>query len=90
MAKLSGSLTTYPARAALLWYLGTITVGTAALFHPLSASDPRAPLSLLDALFTATSATCVTGLTVRSTAVELSRYGQIIVLILISLAASAF
>lgn len=39
----------------------------------------------LDALFTATSAVCVTGLTVVDTATEFTRFGQIIILILIQL-----
>jgi trk system potassium uptake protein TrkH len=58
-----------------------IAVGTVLLWLPVSAADR--PLTLLDALFTSTSAVCVTGLIVVDTAADLSRFGQIVVLILI-------
>jgi trk system potassium uptake protein TrkH len=51
------------------------------LWLPVSAA--RAPLSLLDALFTATSAVCVTGLIVVDTPNDLSIFGQSVVLLLI-------
>jgi trk system potassium uptake protein TrkH len=47
-------------------------------------SGPR-PISLLDALFTATSAVCVTGLTVVDTGRDLAPASQFIVLVLIQL-----
>jgi trk system potassium uptake protein TrkH len=50
---------------------------------------PRAstaePLSLVDALFTSTSATCVTGLIVKDTGSDFTLMGQIVILVLIQL-----
>ncbi len=63
-------------------FLSLIAIGT--LFLWLSARNFH-PLSWLDAFFTATSAVCVTGLTVVDTGAELSRFSQMIVLILIQL-----
>lgn len=62
---------------------GLSAVGGAMLLAlPISSTQPEG-IGLLDALFTATSAVCVTGLAVVDTATELSRTGQAIVLILI-------
>ncbi len=60
-----------------------IAVGTLCL--RASFSVPGEPLSFIDALFTATSAVCVTGLTVVDTGTHLSPLGQAVVLILIQL-----
>jgi trk system potassium uptake protein len=80
-----GSVTKYPARISFGWYIAFVIVGAAILMLPVCHVDGRMPLSWLDALFTATSATCVTGLTVRSTAGDFSFFGQIVILILIQL-----
>jgi trk system potassium uptake protein TrkH len=58
-----------------------ILVGTFLLSLPLAQAAE--PVSLLDALFTATSATCVTGLTVVDTGTRFSAFGQAVVLGLI-------
>jgi len=50
----------------------------------VNASADR-PVSFLDALFTSTSAACVTGLSVRSTPHDFSLFGQVVVLALIQL-----
>lgn len=49
----------------------------------LPQAAPRAPLSFIDATFTATSAACVTGLAVVDTGNDLSLFGQLVVLGLI-------
>jgi trk system potassium uptake protein TrkH len=85
MVKFSGSLLKYPARAALGWYLGMISLGALALMTPWAVLPGVSRLSVIDAVFTSTSATCVTGLTVRSTANELSLFGQMIVLLQLQL-----
>ena len=59
-----------------------IFIGTALLLLPRAMASPE-PLSLTDALFTSTSAACVTGLTVRDTGSEFSTLGQMIILGLI-------
>jgi uncharacterized protein with PhoU and TrkA domain len=67
MFQLTGSLTKYPARAPVLWYAGIIAAGAILLWMPVCHSGSGHPFSALDAVFTSTSATCVTGLVVRST-----------------------
>lgn len=59
-----------------------ILAGTLLLVLPRSSADPAAPFSLMDAFFTATSASCVTGLTIRDTGTALSFLGQTIVAVL--------
>lgn len=71
-----------PARLLVAGYLTLIAVGTAALSLPAAVSAPPR-LSFSEALFTATSAVCVTGLTVVDTGTRLSRFGQVVVLVLI-------
>lgn len=66
-----------------LGFAAVILLGTATLRLPAAASD--SPLSWLDALFTATSAVCVTGLSTISVGEHLSSFGQVILLILIQL-----
>lgn len=85
MTEVTGSVVKYPARASFLWYLLLIVVGALLLWHPVSHAPGRVPLSLLDAVFTSTSAVCVTGLTVRSTGNDLSFFGQAVVMGLIQL-----
>ncbi len=65
----------------MLYYAGAIFIGTLLLATPLAAQGE--PLSFLDALFTATSAQCVTGLIVVDTGTRLSLFGQSVVLVLI-------
>ncbi len=85
MVQLAGSVTRYPARASVAWYFGMIAAGTLLLSRPFARHADSAPISWIDALFTATSATCVTGLTVRSTEHDFSRPGQLVILLLIQL-----
>ena len=73
-----------PAQIIILGFLFLITVGTALLMLPVSTSGPGGA-SFLDALFTATSATCVTGLVVQDTALYWSPFGQAIILVLIQI-----
>ncbi|MCA9215619.1 MAG: TrkH family potassium uptake protein [Planctomycetales bacterium] len=80
-----GSIVKHPARASLFWYLGAIIIGSVLLSFPFCQSLEKPPISPLDAAFTATSATCVTGLAVRSTGNDFSLAGQVVILILIQL-----
>ncbi|MCI0746838.1 MAG: hypothetical protein L0Y58_15660, partial [Verrucomicrobia subdivision 3 bacterium] len=59
-----------------------ILIGTSLLLLPNCSARPEAPISALDALFTATSAVCVTGLVVRDTGTDFSTFGQMIILAL--------
>lgn len=58
--------------------------GTFLLMLPFATKDGSGA-SFLDALFTATSATCVTGLVVQDTATYWSAFGQLIVILLIQI-----
>ena len=59
-----------------------IAFGTFLLTLPPATTDGRG-LPVVDALFTATSATCVTGLTVINVSAVLTTFGQVVVLLLI-------
>jgi trk system potassium uptake protein TrkH len=85
MAQVTGSLVGYPARVSLVAYLLTILVGAALLTLPQARRPDRPPVSVVDAVFTATSAACVTGLTVRSTAHDFSPFGQGVILALMQI-----
>lgn len=73
-----------PINVLPLGFIGVILIGTALLMLPI-ASKNGTPLPLINALFTATSATCVTGLTVVDTGTYFSLFGQIVILLLIQL-----
>ncbi len=71
-----------PALSLLILFLVLISVGTVLLMLPISANDGSAT-RFIDALFTATSAACVTGLVVLDTATHWSPFGQVVILLLI-------
>lgn len=56
---------------------------TGGLLLALPLSDARGAVSAVDALFTAVSATCVTGLIVRDTPHDFTGFGQLVILLLI-------
>lgn len=66
----------------MLSFLAVIALGSLLLALPVSAADGR-PVPYLDALFTATTATCVTGLVTLTTATAWSTFGQVVILVLI-------
>ena len=68
----------------ILSFFCLILLGTLLLMLPIS-SQQRCVTSFPDAMFTAVSATCVTGLVVKDTATYWSLFGQIIILILIQI-----
>lgn len=71
----------HPASLLALSFALTIAVGALLLRLPFATTD--GPITWVDALFTATSAVCVTGLTVVDTADTFSLVGQWILLALI-------
>ncbi len=71
-------------RIVILGFAGLICLGTMLLMLPIS-SRYGIPTSFGSALFTATSATCVTGLVVRDTATHWSVFGQIVILTMIQI-----
>ena len=79
-SKLTSRVT--PAQIIILGFLGLILVGALLLTLPFATRDGLgAPF--LDALFTSTSATCVTGLVVHDTYTYWSEFGQLVILALI-------
>ncbi|MBK8268564.1 MAG: hypothetical protein IPK83_09805 [Planctomycetes bacterium] len=70
-------------RMLAVTFLLLIFVGTILLWLPMSHA--RTGVSLLDAFFTSTSAVCVTGLTVVDTEKDFSRFGQVVIMVLIQL-----
>lgn len=74
----------HPARLLVFTFLGLSLLGGLVLALPMSASSGRS-LGLTDALFTAVSAVCVTGLIVLDTPVDFSLFGQWTIVFLIQL-----
>lgn len=68
----------------LLSFLVTILIGSVLLALPISSANSKS-VPYLDALFTATTATCVTGLVTLPTVSTWSLFGQIIILLLIQI-----
>lgn len=77
-----------PARLIALSFFAVIAVGAGLLMLPVASKG--APAAPLDALFTATSATCVTGLIVRDTFTGWTLFGQLVILALIQLGGLGF
>ncbi|MEU6982141.1 potassium transporter TrkG [Streptomyces sp. NPDC046324] len=74
--------TAHPARTVVLGFAGVVMVGTMLLMLPLATEDGGAT-DLLTALFTSTSAVCVTGLAVVDTGTYWSGFGEGVILALI-------
>ena len=66
-----------------------ILIGTILLMLPISSKDGMS-VSFVDALFTVTSASCVTGLIVFDTYTQWTLFGQIVILILIQIGGLGF
>jgi trk system potassium uptake protein TrkH len=73
-----------PSQTIVAGFALIILAGSVLLSLPLAAESGRAT-PFLTALFTATSATCVTGLVVVDTATHFSLFGEIVILVLIQL-----
>ncbi|MCJ7773940.1 MAG: ATPase, partial [Desulfobacterales bacterium] len=70
-----------PTRTTIIGFAFLILIGTLLLMLPQSST--LRTIGFVDALFTATSAVCVTGLTVADTSKQFSFFGQFIILFLI-------
>lgn len=71
-----------PAQLMLMSFAGVIVFGTVLLMLPAATVEGQTT-TLLNAFFTATSATCVTGLIVYDTATHFTFFGQLVILALI-------
>ena len=74
----------HPSQVVVAGFAVTIIIGTALLMLP-NAKLGVGGASFLEALFTATSAVCVTGLIVVDTATYWTPFGQIVILLLIQI-----
>ena len=72
------------AQILVMGYFIVIITGTILLMLPIATSGSQG-LNFVDALFTATSATCVTGLIVVNTAAVFSVFGQVVIMVLIQI-----
>ena len=70
-------------------YVLVITIGTILLMLPVSGRNHE-PVPFMDAWFTATSATCVTGLVTHDTYTYWSSFGQEVLLVLIQIGGMGF
>ena len=86
LQKLVSLLGLKPAQMLMVSFAMTILVGAFLLTLPI-ATTSGSGLNFIDALFTSTSATCVTGLAVRDTGTFFSLFGQIVILALIQIGA---
>ena len=77
-------LSANPLRLLPVAFATLIAVGTVLLSLPVSRAKGQS-IGVVEALFTATSAVCVTGLTVVDTATAWSGFGQMVILLLIQL-----
>ncbi len=71
----------HPAQILILGYIFIILFGAVLLYLPISSKD----ITPIDALFTSTSAVCVTGLIVKDTPTDFTLFGKIIILLLIQI-----
>jgi trk system potassium uptake protein TrkH len=71
-----------PALSLVILFAFLITIGTILLMLPIATANGEAT-RFIDALFTATSAACVTGLVVVDTATHWSPFGQVVIMLLI-------
>ncbi len=81
--------TSQATRVIALSFGGIIAVGTLLLLLPIASVDGTS-CGLMTALFTATSATCVTGLVVVDTLTSWTLFGQIVILLMIQLGGLGF
>lgn len=81
--RISETIVRSPARTVIIGFSLVILTGTILLMFPLASV--REHLGFVDALFTSTSAVCVTGLTVVDTGGALSLFGQSVLLLLIQI-----
>lgn len=74
-----------PTRTLIASFVFLIIAGTGLLMLPRAAGKDKDSVRFVDALFTSTSAACVTGLTVKDTGNDFSLMGQVVILSLIQL-----
>ncbi len=74
-----------PTKIIVFSFLAVIFLGALLLALPIASNSGQPQVSFLTALFTATSATCVTGLVVVDTATQWSIFGRTVIILLIQI-----
>lgn len=77
-----------PTQTIILGFVSVILTGTILLYLPISTKTGH--IHFIDALFTATSAVCVTGLVVVDTGTYYTLFGQIVIMVLIQIGGLGF
>lgn len=85
----NGKIKLNPPRVLAIGFAGLILIGAILLNLPMATSNGQS-IGFLNALFTAASSVCVTGLVVVNTAEAWSHLGQIIILVLIQIGGLGF
>lgn len=78
-----------PTQIIAIAFFGIILLGACLLTLPAASRDGRSP-GFISALFTSTSATCVTGLVLFDTGTQWSGFGQVVIITLIELGGLGF
>lgn len=78
------NIVTHPSQTIVFSFIMVIFTGTLLLVMPFSSASSE-PIPLIDSLFTATSAVCVTGLAIFDTGTRFSLIGQIVIITLIQI-----
>ncbi|WP_068620089.1 TrkH family potassium uptake protein [Paenibacillus tuaregi] len=78
-----------PPQILVLGFAAIIMLGTLLLMLPISNVGGKS-LEFINALFTATSATCVTGLVVKDTGLDFTTFGQVVIMVLIQVGGLGF
>ena len=79
----------HPYVKIIFTFVSVILIGTLLLALPISSNSGKS-LGFVDSLFTATSATCVTGLSVTSITTELTVFGKVVMIILMEIGGLSF
>ena len=87
--KMIGKAKISPTRIIALAFAAIILVGAVLLMLPAASRDGQS-VGFLSALFTSTSATCVTGLVLFDTGAQWSAFGQIVIIMLIEIGGLGF
>ena len=84
--RISRAISKSPSLSLMLSFALVILLGAILLKMPIASVSGKS-ISLIDSIFTATSATCVTGLSVFDIGSQFTLFGQIVILILIQIGA---
>ncbi len=82
-------ITMTPTQIIVIGFASMILAGTLLLNMPMASRNGQ-PVGLINALFTATSSVCVTGLVVVDTGTYWTAFGQVVILLLIQIGGLGF